>query len=62
MNLLFVLNKLYDRIVLGGIIVLDDYATVEGETVAVDEFFANKNVKINKFSFSHIKPLWIVKK
>ena len=58
---IFALNKLYDRIVPGGIIVLDDYATVEGETVAVDEFFANKNVKINKFPFSHSKPSWIVK-
>ena len=58
---MFGLKKLYGRIVPGGIIVLDDYAVVEGETVAADEFFADKRVKFNKFSFSHSKPTWIEK-
>lgn len=58
---MFGLHKLYERIVPGGIIVLDDYAVVEGETLAADEFFADKRVKFNKFLFSHSKPTWIEK-
>ncbi|MCM1233270.1 MAG: TylF/MycF family methyltransferase [Ruminococcus flavefaciens] len=56
------LEKLYHRVVKGGVIVFDDYATIEGETVAVDEFFQNKEVIIKKFSFSHVKPSYIIKK
>ncbi|BBF44971.1 DTDP-6-deoxy-L-hexose 3-O-methyltransferase [Lachnospiraceae bacterium KM106-2] len=56
------LELLFDRVVPGGVIVLDDYATVEGETLAVDEFFADKEYLIQKFSFSHIKPSFIIKK
>lgn len=55
------LEKLYDRVVKGGIIVLDDYAVVEGETIAVDEFFADKKCDIKKFPFSHSKPSYILK-
>lgn len=55
-----ILNNMYDLIVRGGIIVLDDYATFPGETKAVDEFFADKNIVIQKFSFSHI-PAYIIK-
>ena len=46
------LEKLFDRVVKGGVIVLDDYAKIEGETIAVDEFFKNYDYKIKKFSFS----------
>lgn len=55
-----ILNNMYDLIVRGGIIVLDDYGTFPGETKAVDDFFANKNVLINKLPFSHI-PAYIIK-
>jgi len=55
------LELLYDRVVKGGVIILDDYATVEGETLAIDEFFADKNCIINKFPFSHAKPSYIIK-
>lgn len=55
-----ILNNMYDLIVRGGIIVLDDYATFPGETKAVDEFFADKNITIQKFPFSHI-PAYIIK-
>ena len=34
----FVLNKLKDRIVKNGIILVDDYGTVEGATKVVDNF------------------------
>lgn len=55
------LEKLYDRVVRGGIIIFDDYATVEGETLAVDEFFSDKGYVIKKYPFSHAKPSFIVK-
>ena len=45
----------------GGITILDDYAVVEGETIAVDEFFKDKKCCIKKFPFSHNKPSYIVK-
>jgi hypothetical protein len=56
------LKKLYDMVVRGGVIVLDDYATIEGETLAVDEFFSDKDIIIRKFSFSHCKPSYVIKK
>ena len=55
------LELLYDRVVKGGLIVLDDYATVEGETIAVEEFFKDKKHKLQKFTFSHTKPTFIIK-
>jgi hypothetical protein len=56
----FILEKLYDRVVTGGIIVFDDYSKVTGATDAIDEFMKDKKEKINKLSFSHI-PSYIVK-
>lgn len=55
-----ILEKLWDKIVKGGILMLDDYGTVQGETKAVDEFFADKNIIINKPRFNHI-PSYIIK-
>ena len=46
----------------GGIIIFDDYASIEGETVAVDEFLADKDYIISKLQLSHVKPSYIVKK
>lgn len=56
------LELLYDRIVKGGIILLDDYGTAEGETLAADEFFEGRDYEIHKFRFSHTKPSYIIKK
>lgn len=55
------LELLYDLVVSGGVIILDDYGTVEGETRAVDEFFADKECQLKKFTFSHTKPSYIIK-
>lgn len=55
------LELLYDRVVKGGVIVFDDYG-VAGETEAVDEFLEDKDYVINKYSFSHRKPSYIIKK
>ena len=46
----FALNLLYDRVVPGGLIVLDDYNSVAGETDAVDEFLKTHPLKIEKTS------------
>ena len=56
------LDKLFDRVVKGGVIVFDDYGCIEGETVAVDEFLSNREYTIRKFPFSHAKPSYIIKK
>jgi hypothetical protein len=54
------LEQLYDRVVPGGIVMLDDYPTVAGATRAVDEFFAARNVAIQKLPLAHI-PAFVVK-
>lgn len=54
------LENLYSRIVPGGLLVLDDYAIVEGETRAVDEFFSGQKVLIEKVPFSSV-PAFIRK-
>lgn len=55
-----ILETLWERIVPGGILMLDDYGTVEGETKAVDDFFAGKNKTIHKPPYYHI-PSYIIK-
>ena len=59
-----ILKNLWDRIVIGGILMLDDYGTVAGETQAVDEFFDNqklKGIEIYKTKYNYI-PSYIIKK
>ncbi len=56
-----ILNHLFDRVVSGGLLVFDDFATVSGETKAIDEFFAGKDSIIEKLSLSHI-PSYVRKK
>ncbi len=56
-----ILKYLYPRIVRGGILILDDYGVFPGETRAVDEYFKDKKVKIQKFQFSST-PHYIIKK
>ena len=57
----FALNLLFDRVVRGGIILIDDYPVEYGAIKAVDEFIKkNKEIKINKLGLSY-KPSYIVK-
>lgn len=49
-----ILTNLFEKVVKGGLIVLDDYATVSGETRAIDEFFAAKKLIIQKHPFAHV--------
>ena len=50
----FALEELYSRVVPGGVIVFDDYNAVKGETDAVDEFLAQKKLRIEKLSYYNI--------
>jgi hypothetical protein len=47
-----ILEHLYPRIVPGGVLVLDDYQVIPGETKAVDDYFKGQNVRIEKFPFA----------
>lgn len=55
-----ILESLWDKVVKDGIVMLDDYGTVEGETKAVDEFFAKQDIRIHKPKYNHI-PAYIIK-
>ena len=55
-----ILEQLWDRIVPGGILMLDDYALIEGETRAVDEFFSGMDIEIFKPQHYH-SPSYIIK-
>ena len=55
------LEEMFALVVRGGVIIFDDYAVVEGETLAIEEFFADKKILLKKFPFSHGKPSYIVK-
>lgn len=55
-----IVEHMWPLIVNGGILILDDYGYFPGETNAVDEYFKDKNVKIQKFSFS-ATPSFIIK-
>ena len=56
-----ILEETWDKTVNGGIIILDDYGIVEGETKGVDEFVHNKNIRIQKLPYKY-KPSFIIKK
>ncbi len=57
------LKCLYDKIVKGGIILLDEYAFKEfpGESAAVDEFFSGQPPQIKRFEFSANPGGYIIK-
>lgn len=51
----FVLGELFNKLIDGGLIVIDDYNTVEGATIAVDEFIVkHPNLKIEKLPYNTI--------
>lgn len=55
-----ILKYFWNKIVKGGILLLDDYGVFPGETKAIDEFFSGKNIKILKSPFC-ITPSYIIK-
>ena len=56
----FVLETMYDRVVAGGLIVIDDYNSVTGATKSVDEFIKDYSLKLETLSF-YAKPSFIRK-
>ena len=56
----FAMDLLYERMVPNGLIVLDDYNAVAGETDAVDEFLSKHKLKIEKTTHYYV-PSYIRK-
>ena len=55
-----ILKNFYPKLSKGGILMLDDYGVWDGETMAVDEYFIDKKIKIRKYMFSKT-PSYIIK-
>ena len=55
-----ILENFYEKVVRGGVIAFDDYGTFPGETKAVDDFFGDKGIKIQKLPLS-LTPSFIIK-
>ena len=55
-----ILKNFYPKLSKGGILMLDDYGVWDGETMAADEYFAGKKIKIRKPSFSQT-PSYVIK-
>ena len=49
------LNYLYPKLENGGVLIVDDYGHWKGSKQAVDEYFYNKNVLIEKIDYTGIK-------
>ena len=54
-----VLENLWDRILPGGVLILDDYGMFPGETKAVDDFFGGKP-RMSKLPFA-MSPCYMIK-
>jgi len=55
-----ILQYFYPRVINGGVVIFDDYGTYPGETKAVDEYFADQKIQIQKFPFSYT-PSFVIK-
>jgi hypothetical protein len=55
-----ILEHLYPLISPGGVLILDDYETFHGETNAINEYFQDENILINKPIFADT-PYFIIK-
>lgn len=56
----FALDLLYERVVPGGLIVVDDYNSVPGATEAIDEFLEERGLHLKKLNFYNV-PAFIRK-
>jgi Macrocin-O-methyltransferase (TylF) len=54
------LECLWDRLVPGGILVLDDFGVFPGETTAIREFFGDHRVKLEKLAYNNT-PTFVTK-
>jgi Macrocin-O-methyltransferase (TylF) len=56
------LKILYPRVVKGGVIVIDEYANPEwGESMAVDEYFNDRQVQLRTLAFSRTPTAFVIK-
>jgi hypothetical protein len=53
------LELLYSRMVIGGLVIIDDYSSVEGASIAVDNFVKEKDIKLKKLSFYSVPSYFI---
>lgn len=60
---LVALQQLWDLVVPGGVVAFDEYGIPpwEGESKAVDEFFANKKIRLERFTWSSNPGAFVVK-
>ena len=57
------LQYLYDRVCRGGIILLDNYGAFHGDTLGVEKFFKEREIKMNFEKLSFVsRPVFMVKK
>jgi hypothetical protein len=54
------LECLWDRLVPGGILVLDDFGVFPGETAAIREFFRDRHVRLEKLAYNNT-PTFVTK-
>ena len=57
----FCLGEIWERVVPGGVFIFDDFGTVEGETLAVEEFVSEKGLALEKLPMYKV-PAFAVKK
>jgi len=56
------LERMYDKVVPGGVIIFDDYYHWDGQRRATDEFFSSINMKYNFVDINNYKTAAIIKK
>jgi hypothetical protein len=58
------LENLWPRVVAGGVVIFDDYGIRpwEGESTAVDEYFADKNVALRRLDWAMSPSAYVIKK
>lgn len=64
-----ILDHFYPRLAKGGVLIVDDYKRIPGETKAVDDYFKDQNIEIKEFSYEpryrkyfKAAPYYIIKK
>jgi hypothetical protein len=55
-----VMETFYDRVMPGGVILLDNYAAYHGDTKGIDDFLKIRDAKILRFPFA-ARPAYIIK-
>jgi hypothetical protein len=58
----FELEKMYDKVVPGGVIIFDDYYHWNGQRKATDEFFETINMKYDFVNMNNTKTAAIIKR